>query len=323
MLLISCDWGTSSFRIRLLKGDSAPVFLAERRSDSGISAFPPGSDPAYRDFLGAEIAALFSGAGLRPSPVPVILSGMITSSLGWKQPAYAELPFPLDGGACVVERDQLETQYGGHPLVFISGVKGQAEVLRGEECELIGLYSLPESAGFLQSSAAILPGTHSKVLEIRDAAMVSFRTYLTGELFDVLCRHSILRHSVGSADAAGETGPAFEDGVRKVQRSGLLGSLFSVRARSLLEKVGPDPSRDFLSGLVIGEEISSLLRLYSESVPFVLGGTPRLATLYLRGFEALGQTRRVRVLPRDVIGAAAGLGHWRLARHLIAPAALC
>ena len=204
MFAISCDWGTTTFRIRLLRDGpgAGPRVLAERTSASGIAAFAPRAEGEYRAFLAVEIPALFAAAGTAPQHAPVILSGMITSSLGWKQPPYAQLPFPLDGSAAVIERDRLETGHGTHELVFVSGVRGADEVMRGEECELIGLYGQPESVPFRDSSVAILPGTHSKTLEIGAGRVNTFRTFLTGELFDVLCRHSILRHSVGSGGAS-------------------------------------------------------------------------------------------------------------------------
>ena len=323
MLLISCDWGTSTFRVRLLRGDSTPSLIAERTNASGVTAFPPGSDATYRSFLAREIAALFADGRLKPEPVRIVLSGMITSSIGWKQPPYAVLPFPLNGSAAVVERDLLDTVYGGHELVFVSGVRGEAEVLRGEECELIGLYAQPQAAGLLSSSVAILPGTHSKVLDISAGHVTSFRTFLTGELFDLLCRHSILRHAVAGGECKAETGPAFEEGVSRVAGAGLLGSLFSVRARSLLEGAGPGWSRDFLSGLVIGDELAAVTRLYPRDVPLVLCGAPRLVSLYRRGLDVLGEVARLSPLPDEAGGLAAALGHWQLVNCLIGPPASC
>ncbi len=317
MQLISCDWGTSTFRIRLLRGEAAPALVAERSSAAGVVVFAHGAEAEYRSFLSREISALFAGAHLPAEPAPVLLSGMITSSLGWKQPPYAELPFPLDGSAAVIERDRLETPYGGHDLVFVSGVKGSEEVMRGEECELVGVYAHPEAARFAGSSVALLPGTHSKVLEINSAQLTRFRTFLTGELFDVLCRHSILRHSVAGVDADAEPGPSFEEGIERVARRGLLGSLFSVRARQLLDGVAPAASHAYLSGLVIGDELTTLLRLYPPDVPLLMCGNARLARLYRRGLLALGEGARAHVLPEDVTGLAAGLGHWRLWGYLI------
>ena len=323
MLLISCDWGTSMFRLRLLRGESMPSLVAERSDASGVSVFARGADSEYRSFLAREISALFGDARVPPHPAPVLLSGMITSSLGWKQPPYAELPFPLDGSAAVVERDRLETSYGGHDLVFVSGVKGTDEVMRGEECELVGVYAHPEAARFAGSSVAILPGTHSKALEIRSGQLTGFQTFLTGELFDVLCRHSILRHSVYGADPDAEAGPSFEEGIQRAARRGLLGSLFSVRARQLLDGVGPAASHAYLSGLVIGEELTALLNSYRAEVPLLVCGNARLARLYRRGFQALGEGTRAHVLPEEVTRLAAALGHWRLSVHLIGRTAWC
>jgi 2-keto-3-deoxy-galactonokinase len=43
-----------------------------------------------------------------------------------------------------------------------------------------------------------LPGTHAKWVQISAEEVVSFQTFMTGELFDLLS-HSVLRHSVAGA----------------------------------------------------------------------------------------------------------------------------
>jgi 2-dehydro-3-deoxygalactonokinase len=316
MRLISCDWGTSAFRIRLLEGEESPVVRAARSGPRGISTFPPRAVAEYRDFLGSEILELLREASIAPEPIPVCLSGMITSSLGWVELPYACLPFGLEGGGAVLGRDVLERPCGVQELVFISGVRSDTDAMRGEECELVGIFAQPELRRFEDSALAIIPGTHSKWAEIRGGTIAEFNTFLTGEVFDLLCRHSVLRHSVAS-EAGGGDAPdeAFDEGVRRASERGLLASLFSVRTNSLFNLKDPAMNRRYLSGLVVGEEISAIRRSrHHRSAPVILSGSPALQRAYRRALDVLGESGRLHEVPAGVSGAAASLGHWRIFR---------
>ena len=309
--LISCDWGLSTLRVRVLAGSAAPEILLEYSAARGIAGLA-GQQPAeFGATLQDAILAVFGVAGQTPPPLPVFLSGMVCSSLGWRELPYATLPFPLDGSQAVICRETLSCPWGRHPLTFVSGIASRDDAMRGEECEVIGLSSGRGPRPAAEKEVVVLPGTHSKAVEIAEGSVRSFRTYLTGELFDVLCRDSVLRHSVGPESPV-EADEAYEAGVRRSAGEGLLGSLFSVRAQSLLQGIGQRASRRYLSGLLIGDEVSTVLNSYPVPVSFTLGGSAQLQKLYLRAFELLGAGSRVRALPGDVTARAASLGHWRL-----------
>ena len=67
--------------------------------------------------------------------------------------------------------------------------------------EIIGLMSEPSLAAAREQCVLILPGTHSKHIYVRQESVIDFRTVMTGELFDVLGRNSLLRASVDLAAA--------------------------------------------------------------------------------------------------------------------------
>lgn len=317
--LISCDWGTSSFRLRLLQGRETPKVLADRTSSRGILTFPPNDADEFREYLILEIDRLFRGAKLSPEPIPVYLSGMITSSLGWLELSYAGLPFRLDGSNAVVERTELQRVYGCHNLVFFSGVRSEDDVMRGEETELMGILQESTLKRYADSCIAVLPGTHSKVIEIRNRSIVGFHTYLTGELFHVIQQHSILRHSIDPESGATHFAPLpkapreyFDRGVRRAAEKGLLESLFSVRTNQVLKGVSGELNTSYLSGLLIGTEAASILQKSEHSTPILLCGTPVLQNLYRCAFQALGGESRLRPVPEKTTTLAASLGHWAL-----------
>jgi len=311
--LISCDWGTSAFRLRLLQGKDSPTIIAERCSSRGILTFPAADIDEFQDYLILELDRLFRAARLSPEPFPIYLSGMITSTLGWKELPYADLPYPLEGTRAVLAYTLLQRVYGTHELVFISGVRSKEDVLRGEETELIGILREPTLRKWVSSCVAVLPGTHSKVIEILDKTILNFRTYLTGELFDVLLQNSILKHSVQPEPNAGDGAlELFDTAAQLAASEGLLDSLFTVRTNVVLKGVPRDANTLYLSGLLIGTEVHSTLKRFPAPTPILLAGKPSLQSLYARAFRALGETSRIHAVPEEVTSLAAALGHWGL-----------
>ncbi len=184
--LISCDWGLSSFRIRLLTGPGVPTIQAEYASATGIAGLARRPPEEFGSVLRDGIQILFRRSSTHPGPLPVCLSGMVVSSLGWKQLPYAPLPFPLDGTGGVIGEDTLACPWGTHRLFFVSGVSGRDDAMRGEECETIGMLSGAEAGSLRDMSVAILPGTHSKHIDVRSGEISNFRTFLTGEIYELL-----------------------------------------------------------------------------------------------------------------------------------------
>ena len=135
--------------------------------------------------------------------------------------------------------------------------------MRGEETEALGVFELPLATRSEERMLLIMPGTHSKHLAIAERAIRDFRTFMTGELFDVVSAHTILRYSVAPL---GETvallNPdhltAFRAGVEHARRLPLAAALFRVRTRQLLDQAAPETNRAFLSGTLIGAELAHL-----------------------------------------------------------------
>ena len=175
--------------------------------------------------------------------------------------------------------------------------------MRGEETQLLGLLALrPGFAG-----TVIMPGTHSKWVRIADGRIAEFATAMTGELYDVLGTHSVLRHSL-----AGErTGAATEDGIAAGLEQGLTqpetltSLLFRTRAASLLSGRGPDWCSGYLSGLLVGAEIGGRRDWLAEgAVPLI--GSPRLCRLYDAAIGMTGgRSETIDATEATVVGLAA------------------
>jgi 2-dehydro-3-deoxygalactonokinase len=139
-----------------------------------------------------------------------------------------------------------------------------------------------------------MPGTHSKWVETKDGAVAGFRTWLTGELFSILSKQSILRHSLGETPAAADAGsPAFRDACTDALngRGDIGGALFGIRAAGLLYGLGPDDAAARLSGLLIGAEIASACRAFGSSGgTIILLASGSIGELYSEAFRLAGRT---------------------------------
>lgn len=295
--LLALDWGTSTLRAFLL--DAHGSVLAQRSRPWGLSALPEGGFPAAF----AAICAGWPVAGL-----PTIASGMVGSRAGWKQVAYRTLPCaPLDLADGL---DRLCCTLPDGRAIVLHLVPGLLDplgpdVMRGEETEAIGaLDALGNPPGDL---VLLMPGTHSKWLRVADGVMAGFSTYMTGELFALLNRHSILSTAAEPDATPSATGDdVFADAVREAAREGLSGTLFRTRARTLTGALDPALTTQHLSGLLIGEELAHALRGMPDS-RIVLVGDPALTGRYAGAFAALG-----RPVP-PILQAAAVRGLYRIA----------
>jgi 2-dehydro-3-deoxygalactonokinase len=158
----------------------------------------------------------------------------------------------------------------------------RADVMRGEEVQLLGAVA----AGTVPADCTVChPGTHNKWAEVAGGHIASFRTVMTGELFNLLKEHSILADLLGP-DA--EPGEPFAAGVRRGLESGpVQAELFSVRARVLLGKARREDAAAFTSGLLIGSDVG--IGLSGGDSPVVVMGRPELTELYAAAIRIAGR----------------------------------
>src|SRR6185295_17891128 len=92
------------------------------------------------------------------------------------------------------------TTSNGRAVAIVPGLvvrdrSRDGDVLRGEETQIVGL--LAREPTF--DGVCVLPGTHSKWARVSGGTLQDFQTYFSGEMFDLLSRHSFLRHSVATS----------------------------------------------------------------------------------------------------------------------------
>ncbi|HEX5552318.1 MAG TPA: 2-dehydro-3-deoxygalactonokinase [Chitinophagaceae bacterium] len=289
--LLCCDWGTSAFRLLLVDVSTSRV-QAMDETDQGIArtfklwqqsvATTASRKDFYLGYIEARIAILEKLINSSLKGVPLILSGMASSSVGIEELPYKALPFAVNGSDAVVKSYKVPTAMRG--IFLVSGVKSKDdEVMRGEETLLIGSASEDSQQ---KETWFIFPGTHSKHVFVSNGHATELRTFMTGEFFELLTRHSILALSVSQSGDFGQekTKENFVSGVLKGLRSNLLHSCFSVRTNKLFHHCNDHENYYFLSGLLIGTELSVLPR---EPANLVLVCGISLGPLYETALEVL------------------------------------
>lgn len=296
---LSCDWGTSAFRLRLVEREGLKI-LAEESSEEGNAATadlwkqaqqPAGQRVAfYLAVVQRHLEKLATTVQASLDGVPLVISGMASSTLGLEELPYKPLPFAADGSD-LATKTFAPTPDFKHETLLISGVKSDDDVMRGEEVQLVGCQfeTTDEEQLFLH------PGTHAKHVLIRHGQATALTTYMTGEFFALLSTKGILAASVekGGALTEGQNQRWFEQGVRDSQQTNLLHNAFLVRTNDLFKKASKQENYYYLSGLLIGSECHDLL----DHLParLTLAGEPVLVAHYQVALHALGLADRCHI----------------------------
>lgn len=294
-VVIAVDWGTSSLRV--FRIDRRGQVVAQRRSAFGVTS----CSGRFEEVLAGQIEDW--------DDTLVVMAGMIGSRLGWKEVPYVDCPAgPAEIAQAMIPLGQTVP---GRDIWLVPGLRTGSElrgydVMRGEEAQICGSLAISPS---VEDLWLCLPGTHSKLAQVERGRVVDFATSMTGELYALLVRHSVLASSV--VVASFEDVPFLEGVARSRGSCALTQLLFGVRTQSLFGQKSPTALASYLSGLLIGHELSAL-----PSTPELIRviASPALARPYGEALRAMG---RVADLQDEGAGAA---GIYRLAvqRGLVA-----
>ncbi|AMB78768.1 2-dehydro-3-deoxygalactonokinase [Pseudomonas sp. Lz4W] len=293
--LIALDWGTTSLRAYLL-GSTGQV-LKVRTLACGIMQLPGTARLVAGQWCADGFELAFDdacGDWLDANPgVPVIACGMVGSAQGWCEAPYRETPASLNALGTALQRVR---SVRGVDLHIVPGVIQRSalpNVMRGEETQVLGVVqSFPQ----LNDCLIGLPGSHSKWVQVQDGNLVHFDTFMTGELYAAVCEHTILGRTQQRSEQFDPA--AFDRGVQVALspdgRLGPLSTLFSARTLGLTGQLSPTQQPDYVSGLLIGHELSALggaVRERRGAAPMpaiILIGNSRLCERYQRALAACG-----------------------------------
>lgn len=262
--LIGVDWGSTSVRAFAIARDGA--IRQTRRADDGVFA--------RRGDFPARLRALL---GDWPKDPPILTCGMVGSDRGWVQAPYVPAPAGLDDLAKHLVPVAFE-----RPALIVPGVSfvdgRTCEVMRGEETIVMGLAP--------RTTAACLPGTHSKWVDIGDGRITGFRTYMTGELRKLVLEQGALAVE-GIQD---ESDAAFADGLA-ASEAGATNALFQGRARRLLGHLPAAHTASFVTGVLIGDELRHEKAVTDGPLTLVAQGA--IAKAYDAALARAGRARQI------------------------------
>ncbi len=264
---LAVDWGTTNRRVYLI--DDGAVTRTER-DDRGVTA--------VEDFAG-EAAAIRGRFG----DLPMLLAGMVGSTIGWQVAPYVPAPAGIEKLAANLLRIDPRT-------AIVPGVStladGRPDVMRGEEVQLLGAVA----AGLVPADALLAqPGTHCKWAEMSDGRIAGFTTAMTGELFGLLKTHGLLAAQLQGDVTANA---AFLKGVEEAKRRDLAASLFGIRAAKMLGTRDDADAAAYASGLLIGSDVAARVATWGHNRIHILAG-PELGSLYAAAIRANGRAAHI------------------------------
>ena len=259
---IAVDWGTSFFRAYLIENEE--VVNAVKTNDGMkfvqnnnfeeilVKLIDPWLDYNYK--------------------TEVLASGMVGSKQGWIKAPYQKTPCSLHN----IDFISPSVKDKRFSLKIFSGISqsNKPDVMRGEETQIAGF--LHDNPNF--NGSICLPGTHSKWVQIENGNIINFKTFMTGELFEIISKNSVLVHSVTSNKILkNELISAVDEIFKKPEIFG--NALFQLRADDLINSRGSEIYKSKLSGYLLGLELLGSLEFW-EKKDIVLIGNADLIELY-------------------------------------------
>ncbi|MFT7243288.1 MAG: 2-dehydro-3-deoxygalactonokinase [Candidatus Azotimanducaceae bacterium] len=273
---VGVDWGTSNFRLMVFDADGRGH--AELTTADGVATLGPTGPMGLESYLRRCLTEL----GV-PGSVPVVMCGMVGSSLGWREVPYVDCPVSLSDLSSSLSRVDADTESSVYIVPGVRSKTGSLDVMRGEEVQVFGWCESTSPQQQLNARLC-LPGTHAKWVTLVNDKIQSVETALTGELYDLLSQQSVLVQ--GDQIWRDET---FAEGVEAAQLGrGILHNLFSVRANVVAGSGLPSAAASYLSGLLIGAELREQMREQNADGSLHLIGDRQLVGRYAVAAKLLG-----------------------------------
>jgi 2-dehydro-3-deoxygalactonokinase len=276
---IAGDWGMTNLTLTLC--DTGGNAIETRRG--------PGAAESRGRF--AQVFDALTADWIAGGAKSTVLCGTVGSSFGWREAPYLSCPadlWELTAGCTPVRED----------IRIVSGMRctnplGAPDIMRGEETQLLGARVLDATMS-RGRHLVCMPGTHTKWVSVDGSVIQEFLTAPTGELFAMLCEHSVLVHEQPAAFAHDPAG--FERGLAaaaKQQDASLLHKLFQCRSLRLDQQLSLDGAPSWMSGLLIGTDVAGALPLFAvhdTRAPIYVIGAPQLTAAYSLAITRRGRT---------------------------------
>ena len=259
---IAVDWGTSSFRAYLIEDD---VLSDTIETKDGMKFV---KDNNFEN----TFINLIEKWLIKDKKIDVLASGMLGARQGWIEAPYEKAPCNLNNINYVspILIDNRIT------LKIFSGISQNypPDVMRGEETQVAGF--LTDDDNF--NGSICLPGTHSKWIKINKNSLEKFQTFMTGELFEIISKNSVLSHSVKSDNL--DKAEILNSANKIMNKPEVFANaLFQLRADDLINSKGAIIYRSRLSGYLLAMELIGSLEFWKNN-DIILIGNINLMDLY-------------------------------------------
>ncbi len=268
---ITVDGGTTNTRVSLVKDmkveDTLKFSVGARL---GID-----NKTILLDTIKSGIAEILKKNNIKEQEISKILvSGMLTSEFGIMKLDHIVTPAGIDelhNSMVEVTLDNISSV----PFVFIRGVKtpcnsiGDADMMRGEECELIGL-----SDEIMENAVYILPGSHSKLLRTDiDGKITDITTMLTGEMIAAISQGTILKDAIDFENSEIDDKYLLM-GYEYCEENGFNKSVFKTRVLKNMFSKSKSEVYSFFMGVLLCDEIREIIKLNPEII--IIGGKKQI-----------------------------------------------
>tara|TARA_B100000902_G_scaffold394317_1_gene450397 strand:- start:528 stop:1415 length:888 start_codon:yes stop_codon:yes gene_type:complete len=259
---IAVDWGTSTFR----------AYLVQNNEVSDTIETKDGMKFVKSHLFEQTLLTLIDRWLDNDKITEILASGMVGSKQGWEEAPYQKTPCNLKSLNYITP----SLKDNRISLKIFSGVCqiNQPDVMRGEETQIAGF--LNENPNF--NGSICLPGTHSKWVEIKNNNIVKFKTFMTGELFEIISKNSVLIHSVKAEKIDKmELLKSVDEILQKPEL--FSNALFQLRADDLINSKGPTIYKSRLSGYLLAIELLGSMEFWKNN-DIILIGNQDLIEMY-------------------------------------------
>lgn len=268
---VAADW--QSTRLQLWLMDKNGDVLHQTDSDNTIG--PSDFEPTLLDLLTPHLPQ--TGA------LDVVCCGGTGAQEDRFETPYRQVPCKAD-----TVTSPVHTKSPRLKVYVVHGVsqKTPPDIMHGRETTVAGFLSLhPDFDGVL-----CLPSAHTKWVHISAGEIVSFRSFMTGELFDLLANHSALRHAVTQNWDNDAFNQALDQAMSRP--AAMAAELFSIGAEAVIENPAPTTAQARLSGILIGMELAAARPYWLGQMIALIGQGPQ-ADAYAHALTSQGLTPTV------------------------------
>ena len=259
---IAVDWGTSTFR----------AYLVQNNEVSDTIETKDGMKFVKSHLFEKTLLTLIDRWLDNDKITEILASGMVGSKQGWEEAPYQKTPCNLKSLNYITP----SLKDNRISLKIFSGVCqiNQPDVMRGEETQIAGF--LNENPNF--NGSICLPGTHSKWVEIKNNNIVKFKTFMTGELFEIISKNSVLIHSVKAEKIDKmELLKSVDEILQKPEL--FSNALFQLRADDLINSKDHTIYKSRLSGYLLAVELLGSMEFWKNN-DIILIGNQDLIEMY-------------------------------------------